>query len=79
MATDLTRAPVQLDLGIEKHKELFGKEPELIMLKDEYRTAHKTYFAGRLHILCCGRGALYCGIPCILTSANSVETFLICY
>lgn len=73
------RPPAELDAAIERHKELFGQEPELIMIQDTYRELHRYFFTGRLYVLCCGRGALYAGIPAILTSANSVETFLICY
>lgn len=73
------RSPQQLDALIEKHKAAFNEEPTLIMLHQDYLNAYRFYFKGRLHSLCCGKGALYSGIPAIITSAQTVEDFLICY
>lgn len=75
----MARGPQTLDGMIEQHKTFFHKEPILIMLRESYIQNYRFYFNGRLHTLCCGKGALYNGIPCIITAASSVEDFLICY
>lgn len=56
-----------------------GREPKLIMLHERFIDANKFYLRSRLHTLCCGRGAIFNGIPCVITSANTVDDFLICF
>lgn len=73
------RNPAELRRMIELHKQQFGDEPRLIMVRDSYRELHKFFFRGSLHILCCGKGAIFDGIPAIITSSAMVDTFLICY
>jgi hypothetical protein len=75
----VSRSPAMLDAAIEEHKRLFGKEPERILINDNYRTLFKDFFKGRLHMLCCGKGALYRGIPAMLTVSPLIDDFLIAY
>lgn len=73
------RSPHELVAGLIAHKERTGREAELVMIRDSYRELHKHFFRDKLHTLCCGRGALFNGVPTIVTSSAMVETFLICY
>ena len=77
--TSHARPPTDLTMGIIAHKERFGRDPELIMIRDTYVSLYSFFFRGRLHTLCCGKGQLYDGIPTITTTSPMVETFLICY
>lgn len=65
--------------GIEAHKVKFGTEPRLIMVHETYRMLYGHFFTGRLHFLCCGKGAIFEGIPAIVTQSKMVEDYLICY
>lgn len=72
--------PLQdLDTTITVHQATFHKEPRLIMLRDSYVAKYPFYFRSRLHTLCCGKGAIYNGIPAIVTASAMVEDFLVCY
>jgi hypothetical protein len=73
------RSPAELDAMILAHTRLFGTEPRLISLNTDYVHQYANYFAGRIHILCCGKGALYAGILCILSTSKFVDDFLIAY
>lgn len=73
------RTPVILDAMIDRHKQFFGKDPVLIMLRIKWFDANHKAFNGKIHQLCCNKGFLYRGIPAIKTHANTVDDFLICY
>jgi hypothetical protein len=73
------RSPGALDESIRQHQITFREEPKLIMLHERFVAAYSFYFRGRLHTLCCGKGALYSGIPAIVTASAMVTDFLICY
>lgn len=73
------RSPVELDAAIIRHQDLFKDEPKLISISAPWHERHSQYFAGRVHTLCCGKGHLYCGIPCVITTSPYVEDFLVCY
>lgn len=75
----LGRSPAELVQAIIDHKVRFGTDAELIMLRDAYLHLHRHFFRDKYHTLCCGRGALFNGIPTIVTASAMVETFLICY
>lgn len=79
MTRPQARLPQELDRLIQEHKERFGDEPRLISIRDSYYIKNYTYYNGRVHTLCCGKGALYAGIPCIITASPFVDDFLIGY
>ena len=73
------RLPQELDAAIEAHRAKFGSDPKLISINAAYKELHKVYFSGRIHQLCCGKGYLYSGVPCIITPSVFVDDFLIGY
>lgn len=73
------RTPAALDEALRQHQLLFKQEPELIMLHERFVAAYSFYFRSRLHTLCCGKGAIYSGIPAIVTASAMVSDFLVCY
>lgn len=73
------RTPADLIEAIEIHKRLHGKDPVLLSFRTIWHVKHLSFFSGRLHTLCCGRGFLYEGIPAILTASKYVEDFMIGY
>lgn len=73
------RSPADLDRLINAHKEHFGKDPEVLLVRESYRAVYGRHFDGKIHVLCCGKGYLYRGIPLLFTSLKYVEDFLIAY
>jgi hypothetical protein len=73
------RSPDKLQKAIQDHKAHFGDEPSLISIKTSYLHAHANYFQGRIHTLCCGKGALFDGIPLVITESPFCHDFLIAY
>jgi hypothetical protein len=71
--------PHALDAAIAKHKAIFGVEPKTLVLNQHYIHKYGYWFRGRLHTLCCGKGALYEGIPVMITVSPLVEDFLLAY
>ncbi len=73
------RIPSDLDAAINNHKTLHGEDPLMVSVQQTWHRLNASYFNGKVHVLCCGKGMLYRGIPLIITTSKQVQDFLIAY
>lgn len=65
--------------AIANHRVTFNRDPELLIINPSFQRVHLQFFRGKLHILCCGKGAIFSGIPVLLLNSPMVPAFFICY
>lgn len=75
----MARVPSLLDLAIDKHKTLFGEDPVMVTVNQNWHKRYSSYFNGKVNVLCCGKGMQYRGIVLIFTASPLVDDFLLAY